>query len=89
MTFPETLTYVVGLLFLEKRVSYRRLCQELQLGVETLEALRRELIVAKRLAVDENAEVLVWSGGSRGALESSSLSDLDVRSERHRSYDEI
>ena len=68
MTFPETVTYIVGLLFLERRVSYRRLRQELRLDDETLEALRHELVLAKRLAVDENGDVLVWNGGLESTL---------------------
>jgi hypothetical protein len=51
-TFSKTLTFVAGLLCLEKRVSYRRLRREFGLDDETLEDLRHELIV-KRLAVDE------------------------------------
>jgi hypothetical protein len=51
-TFSQTLTFVIGLLYLEKRVSYRRLRKEFGLDDETLEDVRHELIVM-RLAVDE------------------------------------
>jgi hypothetical protein len=51
-TFSQTLTFVVGLLYLEKRVSYRRLRKEFGLDDDTLKDVRHELIV-KRLAVDE------------------------------------
>ncbi len=53
MTFSETLTFVAGILLLEKRISYQRLRQEFQLDDETIETLRHEFII-KRLAVDEN-----------------------------------
>jgi hypothetical protein len=52
ITFSQTLTFVIGLLYLEKRVSYRRLRKEFGLDDETLQDVRHELIV-KRLAVDE------------------------------------
>jgi hypothetical protein len=60
-TFSKTLTFVAGLLCLEKRVSYRRLRREFGLDDETLEDLRHELIV-KRLAVDEGGQGLVFVG---------------------------
>src|SRR6202040_2506075 len=60
-TFSKTLTFVAGLLCLEKRVSYRRLRREFGLDDETLEDLRHELIV-KRLAVDEGGQGLAVVG---------------------------
>ena len=56
-TFSQTLTFVIGLLYLEKRVSYRRLRKEFGLDDETLDDVRHELIV-RRLAVDEHGEGL-------------------------------
>jgi hypothetical protein len=60
--FSQTLTFVVGLLYLEKRVSYRRLRKEFGLDDETLEDVRHELIVKARFSLirepvgdDENA----------------------------------
>jgi class 3 adenylate cyclase/tetratricopeptide (TPR) repeat protein len=64
ITFSQTLTFVVGLLYLEKRVSYRRLKKEFGLDDETLEDVRHELIV-KRLAVDEGGEGLAFVGAAR------------------------
>ena len=43
MTLRETLTFVAGLLFIEKRVSYNRLREELGLDDDTLELIRDEL----------------------------------------------
>jgi class 3 adenylate cyclase/tetratricopeptide (TPR) repeat protein len=61
ITFSQTLTLVVGLLYLEKRVSYRRLRREFGLDDETIEDIRHELIV-KRLAVDEGGQGLAFVG---------------------------
>jgi class 3 adenylate cyclase len=60
-TFSQTLTFVVGLLYLEKRVSYRRLQKEFGLDYETLEDVCHEMIV-KRLAVDEGGQGLAFAG---------------------------
>jgi class 3 adenylate cyclase/tetratricopeptide (TPR) repeat protein len=62
-TFSQTLTFVIGLLYLEKRVSYRRLKREFGLDDETLEDVRHELIV-KRLAVDEGGQGLAFVGAA-------------------------
>jgi predicted ATPase/class 3 adenylate cyclase len=67
MRFFELLTVVVALLQREGRVSYRALKLEFALDEEHLEALRDELIYAKRLATDEDGRVLVWAGSRRSA----------------------
>ncbi len=54
--------YVIGLLQWEGRVSYRALQVEFALAAETLEALKIELIQVKRLAVDQDGEMLIWVG---------------------------
>jgi class 3 adenylate cyclase/tetratricopeptide (TPR) repeat protein len=46
------------------RVAYRTLKRQFQLDDEGLEDLKTEIIKAQRLAVDENEEVLVWTGGT-------------------------
>src|SRR5215470_15075280 len=46
------------------RVAYRMLKRQFQLDDEAVEDLKTELVKAQRLAVDEDGEVLVWSGGS-------------------------
>ena len=63
MRFFELLMLVVALLQREGRVAYRALKLEFALDEEHLEALRDELIYAKRLATDEEGRVLVWAGG--------------------------
>src|SRR5262245_51965141 len=62
MTFDEVLTQVLELLQREKRVSYRALKVRFQLDDDLLEAVKDELIYAKKLAVDEENRVLVWTG---------------------------
>ena len=56
MRFFELLTVIIALFQREGRVSYRALKLEFALDEEHLEALRDELIYAKRLATDEEAE---------------------------------
>ena len=62
MTFDEILVKVLELLQREGRLSYPALKLRFNLDDAYLEALKAELIKAKRLAVDEDGEVLVWAG---------------------------
>src|SRR5438105_14908578 len=62
MDFYAVLAQVSELLQREGRVSYRALKMQFSLDDEQLEALKDELIEAKRLAVDERGRVLVWVG---------------------------
>ena len=62
MTFDEILVQVLELLQREGRLSYPALKLRFHLDDAYLEALKAELIKAKRLAVDEDGEVLVWAG---------------------------
>src|SRR5262245_50826335 len=62
MTFDEVLNQVGDLLQREGRVSYRALKRRFNLDEEYLEDVKAELIDAKRLAVDEDGKVLIWSG---------------------------
>jgi len=62
MTFDEILVQVLELLRREGRISYRALKRRLALDDADIEDLKAELIKAKRLASDENGEVLVWVG---------------------------
>src|SRR5215469_4146330 len=57
------LTLVMALLQRERRVSYWALKQEFGLDDVFIEGLKQELIVARRVAIDEDEQVLVWSGG--------------------------
>jgi class 3 adenylate cyclase/tetratricopeptide (TPR) repeat protein/ABC-type thiamine transport system ATPase subunit len=62
MTFDEILTQVLDLLRREGRVSYRALKRRFDLDEDYLEDLKAEIIQAKKLAVDEDGAVLVWTG---------------------------
>jgi class 3 adenylate cyclase len=67
MDYDAVLTQVLALLQQEQRVAYRILKRRLQLDDETLEDLKDDLIYAKKLAVDEDGRVLVWTGGTSSA----------------------
>jgi len=62
MTFDELLAQVLDLLQRQGRVSYRALKRRFDLDDEYLEDLKAEIIQARRLAVDEDGVVLVWTG---------------------------
>jgi class 3 adenylate cyclase len=62
MTFDDLLAQVIELLQREGRVSYRALKRRFALDDDNLEDLKTELIKAKRLAADEDGDVLVWTG---------------------------
>jgi class 3 adenylate cyclase/tetratricopeptide (TPR) repeat protein len=67
MTFDEILTQVLDLLRREGRVSYRALKRRFDLDEDYLEDLKVEIIQAKKLAVDEDGAVLVWTGDAATA----------------------
>jgi len=64
MTFDEVLDQVRKLLQSKGRLAYRALKRRFDLDDEYLEDLKAELIKAERVAVDEDDEVLVWTGAS-------------------------
>jgi class 3 adenylate cyclase/tetratricopeptide (TPR) repeat protein len=64
MTFDEILAQVLDLLQRQGRVSYRALKRRFALDDDYLEDLKAEVIKAQRLAVDEDGEVLVWTGSA-------------------------
>src|SRR5262249_20138160 len=64
MTFDDLLAQVLALLQREQRLSYRALQRRFALEEADLDALKDELIYAKRLAVDEDTRVLVWVGNA-------------------------
>src|SRR5262245_3729178 len=64
MQFYEVLAQVIELLQRQGRVSYRALKRQFDLDNDYLEDLKVEIIKAKRLAVDEDGDVLVWTGSS-------------------------
>jgi class 3 adenylate cyclase/tetratricopeptide (TPR) repeat protein len=64
MDFYAVVEQVLVLLRSRGRVPYRALKLQLQIGDETIEALKDELIYAQGVAVDEESRVLVWTGGA-------------------------
>jgi hypothetical protein len=62
MKFSEVVAQTLTWLQRDGRVSYRALKREFNLDDEYIEDIKAELIEAKRLAVDENGKVLVWTG---------------------------
>jgi class 3 adenylate cyclase/tetratricopeptide (TPR) repeat protein len=64
MDYNAVLAHVLALLQQEQRIAYRVLKRRLQLDDEILEDLKDDLIYAKKLAVDEEGRVLVWTGGA-------------------------
>src|SRR5467141_443045 len=67
MDYDAILSQVVTLLQQEQRIAYRVLKRRFQLDDEFLEDLKDDLIYAKKLAVDEDGRVLVWTGGTSSA----------------------
>jgi class 3 adenylate cyclase/predicted ATPase len=83
MKFSEVVVQTVAWLQREGRVSYRALKREFDLDDEFLADLKIEIIEAKRLAVDENGIVLVWTGNA--AVVGTQLPALDLQSLLSRS----
>src|SRR5262247_2284727 len=67
MTFEELLDQAIALLQRRGRLTYRALKRQFNLDDDYLEDLKAELIRGQRLAVDEDGEVLVWTGGTAPA----------------------
>src|SRR5437870_5850407 len=67
MEYDVILAQVLALLQQEQRLSYRVLKRRFQLDDDLLEDLKEDLIYAKKLAVDEDGRVLVWTGGTSSA----------------------
>jgi class 3 adenylate cyclase len=67
MDYDAVLAQVLELLQQEQRLSYRVLKRRLHLDDDVLEDLKEDLIYAKKLAVDEEGRVLVWTGGTSSA----------------------
>src|SRR5262245_45991198 len=62
MGYDAILAQVLTMLQQEKRLAYRVLKRRFQLDDDLVEDLKDDLIYAKRLAVDEDGRVLVWTG---------------------------
>jgi hypothetical protein len=70
MDFDELFANICEVLRREQRISYRALRRRFELSDDDLEDLKVEIIKAKRLAMDEDGEILVWSGDTESAVES-------------------
>src|SRR6266446_7536749 len=64
MNFYTILDQVIDLLRQRQRVSYRALKRQFQLDDDYLEDLKVELIRVQQLAVDQEGEMLVWTGNT-------------------------
>ena len=62
MDFYEVLAQVIEVLRREGRASYRALKRQSGLDDDYLEDLKLALVKVKQLAVDQDGEVLVWTG---------------------------
>src|SRR5262245_62055919 len=62
MTFEEILDQAIAMLQRRGRLTYGTLKRQFQLDDAALADLKNELIKGQRLAVDEDGEVLVWTG---------------------------
>ena len=62
MDYDAVLAHVLALLQREHRLSYRILKRRFALDDNALEDLKEDVIYAKKLAVDEDGRVLVWTG---------------------------
>jgi hypothetical protein len=70
------LPYVIALLQRERRVSSGGLKVQFRLDDEVLEAIQDELVYVRRLAVDEEGRVLVWTG--RGGFDTMKLQEAQA-----------
>jgi class 3 adenylate cyclase len=67
VTFQDVLAQAIDWLQRDKRITYRALKRQFDLDDEYLEDLKDEIIKAKRLAIDEDGSVLVWTGDTESA----------------------
>jgi class 3 adenylate cyclase len=67
MTFEELLDQAIALLQRRGRLTYRALKRQFNVDDDYLEDLKAELIRGQRLAVDEDGDVLVWTGDMASA----------------------
>ena len=62
MTFKEVLDQVTTWLQQDQRISYRAVKRQFALEDDSLDDLKRELIEVKRVAMDHDGVMLVWTG---------------------------
>ncbi|MEE8300989.1 MAG: hypothetical protein V3S24_00990, partial [Candidatus Tectomicrobia bacterium] len=67
MTFEEIVDQAIDMVRRRGRVTYRMLKRQFDLDDEALDDLKIELIKGQRLAIDEDGEVLVWTGATESA----------------------
>ena len=79
MTFDELLARVLVVLQRDNRVSYRALKLRFDLDDDAIEALKDELIYAKRVAADDANRVLVWIGDASADFSSPPVLDPAAR----------
>jgi predicted ATPase/class 3 adenylate cyclase len=80
MDFDALFAQVIALLQREQRISYRVLKRRFALSDDDLADLQDELIYAKKLAVDEDNRVLVWTGDQETAPLSPAVSTSEPAS---------
>src|SRR5437016_14034865 len=73
MNFEEVVNQALAMLQRRGRVTYRMLQRHFQLDDAALEDLKEELLYGQRLAVEEDARVLVWMGETASATSSASV----------------
>jgi class 3 adenylate cyclase/tetratricopeptide (TPR) repeat protein len=62
MTFEEIVDHALAMLHRRGRVAYRTLKRQFNLDDDALDDLKVELIEAQQVAIDEDGNVLVWTG---------------------------
>jgi class 3 adenylate cyclase/tetratricopeptide (TPR) repeat protein len=73
MTFEEILDQAIAMLQRRGRLTYSTLKRQFQLDDAALDDLKNELIAGQRLAVDEQGNVLVWTGAELSASYATAL----------------
>ncbi len=82
MTFQDVLAQAIDWLQRDRRITYRALKRQFDLDDEYLEDLKDEIIKAKRLAIDEDGSVLVWTGDTASTPPPASAPELPSAQER-------
>ena len=86
MKFSEVVAQTLAWLQREGRVSYRAVKREFDLDDEFLEDLKTELIDAKRVAVDENGKVLIWTGEGINGETDKRIKGEDAKGKRGKDF---
>src|SRR3989449_10520081 len=86
MTFEEILDQAIAMLQRRGRLTYGTLKRQFQLDDAALEDLKNELIAGQRLAVDEQGNVLVWTGGAEVSAPHATAPPASTQDRAPRSY---